>query len=98
MDKRFAKQTTYEIYYSDLEAIIKEHYGFEYSIPVMEEKGNDICLAYDTTSGVGTFDKEDIQEMKDKAQGKMFRTGALLRGLAVMGVAPKGNIIVSICW
>jgi len=90
-------KTVHEVSYSDLEELIKQTYGQEFSVPADQEIGNDSSINYDNMTKGNDYDREAVMDFAATGQHE-YILAEILQDLVEQDLIPEGNYLISICW
>ena len=99
---RIRKEETFFIDWDDLDEIIKNTYGHDFSFIREEESPNDVSHEFSIIGQEDEWgsidDEERIEEFikTGKTSGHMTRT--LMYDLSNRNIIPKGHYVVNVCW
>lgn len=99
MKLRVKKVTYFEVSYSDLETLIQEEYGHNYSVVANLEAHND--SKEETQALIGELDdndKKNIERYKQTGSEQGISVFILMCDMAERGVIEEGDYLIDICW
>lgn len=98
---KITTKTVHYVDHSDLQKAIEEHFGIqEYNIPCDAECGNNAALEV-TVSGLpfDQYQQNSLDEwLTSGGQKQMWGPGIMMQKMAIDGVIPTGEYIISVCW
>ena len=94
----FSKTTYFGCPFWDLEKLIKEKLGFEYEIPSMEERGNDVSIDFNVSKTTVGRDTKDVIEMMNGGRIKNFMLSDILQYMCDEDIIEEGNYLIDVSW
>jgi hypothetical protein len=98
-------KTVHHTDYEYLDQLILTEYGHDFEVVADQEVGNDSTIAFDDV-GLPIFEGDEVVDRWDRDKLETFKaTGRgllllriLLNDMALRGVIPKGDYVISVSW
>lgn len=98
MKLKAKKKTIFEVDYKDLERLIKEEFGHDFSIPADEEVGNDTSISKNIQKEeLAKYDKDRLTEFLHIGRyGPCLQV--LMTDMANRDVIEEGDYVIRVSW
>lgn len=90
----------YRVDYYEWERVVNEFYKPtpKWRFVLDHEANNDSYYAFNIIGKVNDYDKKELEEFKEDSGNKNWMTNILLNDLCRLGLIPKGNYLIEVCW
>jgi hypothetical protein len=95
------KKTIIEMGWTELEKLVKEHYGFDYDFVAGEEASNDSVTKFTVAARMDGMESEEwdrIEISKGHPSTTQYNAYILLGKLAEDGHLEPGEYLIRVCW
>jgi len=98
MDTRITLDQVFVIAYSDLDSMVKEFFGRDWSFVEDEEARNDHVYRFTITGKyMSTYDWDWLHQWV-LGEKRKYLTHNILTAMAMVGHIPMGTYIIEVCW